>query len=91
MYQLFMFLEQVLNLFMVLLIIRIIMSWVSPGNMYRQPFRFLYAVTEPVMAPFRAIIPPIGGLDLSPMLLFMLIGFLQNTLRHLAVMSLRGM
>lgn len=81
----FLILAEVINLWIVLLIIRIIMSWVVPqANWYNQPFRFLYSVTEPVMAPFRAIIPPIGGLDLSPILLFLLLNFVQRFLYILA-------
>lgn len=85
MYSLFSFLAQLINLFMVLLIIRIVMSWVAPrANWYNQPLRTLHAITEPVMGPFRALIPPIGGIDFSPMLLFLLLGWLQNLFQKLA-------
>jgi YggT family protein len=81
----FLIMAEVINLWMVILIIRILMSWVAPrANWSDQPFKFLYMVTEPVMAPFRRIIPPIGGLDLSPMLLFILLQLLQGLLYNLA-------
>ncbi len=84
----FHFLAQLINLLTVLLIIRIIMSWVAPrANWYNQPLRTLYSVTEPVMAPFRAIIPPIGGLDLSPMILFLVLNLLQGLLHSLAAQT----
>jgi YggT family protein len=40
--------------------------------------RILYDVTEPVMAPFRRLIPPIGGMDLSPILIFILLSVVQS-------------
>jgi YggT family protein len=53
-----------------LILVRVILSWVNPDP-YRQPYqpimRFLYRVTEPVLAPLRRAIPPIGGgVDISP-------------------------
>lgn len=81
----FFFLAQVLRLYEIILFIRILMSWIQPrANWYKQPYKFLYDVTEPVMEPFRRLIPPIGGLDLSPILLFLLIGFLSQTLTMLS-------
>ena len=54
------------------MIIRVIMSWVNPDP--NQPIvRLLIQVTEPIMAPARRLIPPIGGLDLSPIVVFILI------------------
>lgn len=51
---------------------RIILSWVAPYN--RHPAAMLInQISEPLMAPVRRILPPMGGLDLSPMLLFVFI------------------
>lgn len=61
----------------------IILSWVAPGG--NSPVLYLlYQLTEPVMAPFRKIIPPLGGLDLSPILVFILINVIQIVLSDLA-------
>jgi YggT family protein len=63
-----------LNLYLILLFARIILSWfpVSPGGAMAQIFSFLYTVTEPVLGPVRRAIPPIGmggmGFDLSPII-----------------------
>ncbi|KFZ39259.1 membrane protein [Shewanella mangrovi] len=58
-----------------LLIIRAILSWVSQGS---NPFEYvLYQLTEPFLGPIRRIIPPIGGLDLSVLVLFILLNFLN--------------
>ena len=74
-----------LSLFRWLLFARIILSWVPGVDWYSQPFRTLYGVTEPVMAPLRNIIPPLGGIDLSPILLFFGIDFLTSFLSRLAI------
>lgn len=85
MFYLFNFLAQLVNVLMILIFIRILMSWVAPrANWYNQPLRTLHMVTESVMAPVRSLIPPIGGLDLSPMLLFFLLGMLQRLFLQLA-------
>ncbi|MCB1709602.1 MAG: YggT family protein, partial [Halioglobus sp.] len=41
-------------------------------------------ITEPVMAPFRKALPPMGGMDFSPILVFILINIIQIALRHMA-------
>lgn len=61
----------VLNLFFFAIIIRVILSWVSPG-VHSPVTTILWAITEPLMAPVRRLIPDMGGIDLSP--LFILIG-----------------
>ena len=61
----------------------IILSWVAQGS--RHPaIHLLYQITEPVMAPFRKLLPPMGGLDFSPILVFVLINVIQIVLRHMA-------
>ena len=60
-------LKLVVNIFFYAIIIQIILSWVSPGA-YNPVTVLLYRLTEPLMRPARNLIPPIGGLDLSPML-----------------------
>ncbi|MFK7829989.1 MAG: YggT family protein [Congregibacter sp.] len=61
----------------------IILSWVAPGS--SNPAALLmYQITEPLMAPFRRMLPSMGGLDLSPILVFVLIKIVEITLRNLA-------
>ena len=61
----------------------IILSWVAPGS--NQPAIYLlHQITEPVMAPFRKALPAMGGMDFSPILLFILINIIQIALRHMA-------
>ena len=63
-----------LNLYLVALFGRIILSWfpISPNTPMAQVFSFLYTITEPVLGPIRRLLPPVGvggmGLDLSPLI-----------------------
>ena len=61
----------------------IILSWVAPGSDH-PAVGLLYQLTEPVMAPFRKLLPAMGGLDLSPILVFLSINVVQVLLRHMA-------
>jgi YggT family protein len=60
---------------------RAVLSWVSPDP-YNPIVRFLTLVTEPALRPFRKLLPPhkLGGLDLSPLVLLVLIQFVRNGL-----------
>lgn len=60
-----------INLFFWLIIIRIILSWVASGG-YNPAVAIVYTLTEPLLRPFRRLIPPMGGFDISP--IFALIG-----------------
>ena len=63
------------------LIASIIMSFVMmfSGNMNPHPILLLvWQITEPIMAPFRRVIPPMGGLDFSPIFIFLIIGLIRN-------------
>jgi len=59
--------ELVINIFLFAVLIQVILSWINPGS-YNPASALLYSLTEPVMRPARNILPPISGLDLSPML-----------------------
>ena len=78
----------VLKVFFFALIIMIILSWVAPGA--RHPgAELVWQITEPVMAPVRRIMPELGGLDLSPIAVFILIQFVENGLVRPAAAALR--
>ena len=58
----------------------VIMSWIPIFDVRKEPFATFVKIYMGLTAPFRAIIPPIGGvLDISPILLFLLLGFLHKT------------
>ena len=63
------------------IILRAVFSWVYVPSMH-QIARFLYRLTEPVLRPVRRLVPParLGGLDISPIIVVLLIVFLDNVL-----------
>ena len=67
-------LEQVLNLYIWVIIAAAVISWVAP-NPYNPVVRLLHRVTEPVLAPIRQLLPPwkTFGLDFSPVIIILLI------------------
>ncbi|MEK6590169.1 MAG: YggT family protein [Nitrospinota bacterium] len=73
-------LDMALNLYMWIIIVRALISWVNPDP-YNPIVRFLYGVTEPVLSPVRRLIPVyITGIDFSPIIVFLIITFFQNFL-----------
>lgn len=61
-----------LNALLWIIIIRVILSWLNPD--YRQPIvSLIYQLSEPVMRPARNLIPAVGGFDLSPIAVLVLI------------------
>jgi YggT family protein len=76
-YALLNLLEQLLELYTWVLLIRILLTWLQL-NWRDKPFCWLAAATDPVLEPFRRLIPPLGGmLDLSPLVVFLLLGMLK--------------
>ena len=61
------------------ILIAIIASWIAPGN-YHPALALLSQLTEPVLAPARRLLPPLGGLDLSPILVFLALGVIERIL-----------
>jgi YggT family protein len=80
-------LYQVINIYIWLLIISVVMSWLVSFNIINTSNRFVYMVgdflnriTEPLLAPIRRFLPFMGGLDISPVVLIMLLYTLQYSL-----------
>ena len=75
-------LDIVLTIFMWIVIARAVLSWVSPDP-YNPIVRFIHKVTEPVMYQIRKRIPVnFGGIDFSPIIVFLAIIFLQRFVVH---------
>lgn len=71
------------NIYFFALLAMIILSWIAPGSS-NPAIYLLFQITEPVMAPFRKALPAMGGMDFSPILVFIIINVIQIALRHMA-------
>lgn len=67
-----------LNIYFILLILRVLLSWFPNVNWFNPPFSILSQLTDPYLNIFRSIIPPLGGIDFSPMLAIILLQFVAN-------------
>ena len=74
----------VVNTYLIAMVIMIVVSWIAPGSQH-PAVRLVYQITEPVMAPVRSLLPAMGGLDFSPIVVFIVINVIQISLRHIAV------
>lgn len=81
------FISYVLSLYVYVLIAAAVFSWliafnaVNPRNQFVAMIgNFLYQVTEPVLRPIRNVLPAMGGLDLSPIVVILIIFFIQSVL-----------
>ena len=78
---------EVLEIYKWIVIAAVIVSWLTAFNVINQYnqfvrtlLRILIALTEPVFRPIRKVVPAIGGLDLSPIIVFVIIWFLQYSI-----------
>jgi uncharacterized protein YggT (Ycf19 family) len=82
---LFTFIDLLFKIFSFLILVDILGSWLLaarlnlPGFVY-QILGAVHAIVEPILAPFRRIIPPIGGLDFSAMIALVVLNMLQRLL-----------
>lgn len=80
----------VIQLYIWALIISVIMTWLIQFNVINTSNRFvymigdfLYRLTEPVLSRVRSIIPSVGGIDLSPIVVILLLAFVQQLIPEL--------
>ena len=77
-----------LNIFFFALIISVILSWVAPGS-HNPGAELVNQICEPALAPFRKILPNLGGLDISPILAFMALKLIDMlVINNLAAMTM---
>ncbi|MDX9685670.1 YggT family protein [Pseudomonas protegens] len=77
-----------LKIFFFALIISVILSWVAPGS-HNPGAELVNQICEPALAPFRRILPSMGGLDISPILAFMVLKLLDMlVINNLAAMTM---
>jgi YggT family protein len=74
--------SNLIGLYTFVIFVRIILSWfpVNPSGPLGQINRVLFQVTEPVLGPARRVIPSIGPIDISPIVVVVALGFVQNLL-----------
>ena len=77
-----MLLYTLVRIYTLLVFGRVILSWfpISRGSPMETVYSGLYAVTEPVLGPVRRALPPLGGLDLSPIVVIIGLNFLVSAL-----------
>lgn len=80
------FICQLLSIYLIVVFARVLLSWfpMTPGGVLAGIQAFVYALTEPVLAPLRRALPSVGfggmGLDLSPLVLMFGIPILQGVI-----------
>ncbi len=81
---LFWLIDQVIGLYITLVIVQVVLSWLVAFNVVNTRNRFvylvgdfLYRITEPALKPIRRLLPSMGGMDLSPVVLILGLYFLR--------------
>jgi len=79
----------VLQLYIYLLIAAAVLSWLIAFNVVNTRNQvvaavgeFLYRITEPALRPIRSVLPNLGGIDISPVILILLIILIENVIRY---------
>ena len=82
---LFLLIDSVINIYIWLIIINAILSWLVAFNVLNTQNRFVFALlnathqlTEPVLNKIRKFIPNLGSIDISPVVLILLLFFIRN-------------
>ena len=79
-----------LGIYSTILIIRVLLTWFPNLDMSNPIIQNLCAITDPYLNFFRGIIPPLGGLDLSPIWAFVVIRVVQGILGNAAALAMGG-
>lgn len=82
-------LVSLISIYIWIIIIGVVLSWLIAFNVINTHNRFVYMVvdtinrlTEPVLRPIRNVLPNLGGIDISPVILLLLLFFIQNLLTY---------
>ena len=80
-------LDTIISIYIFAVIISVVLTWLVQFNVVNTSNQlvymvgdFLYRITEPVLRRIRSVIPPIGGIDLSPLVLLLALVFVRNLL-----------
>ncbi len=88
MYLLLQALQTFIGIYTALLFIRILLSWFPNIDWYNQPWAILSQLTDPYLNLFRSSIPPLGGMDFSPILALLLLQVLSSLFTQAVAASL---
>ena len=69
-----------IHIYVIVLIVRVVFSWLPAEHRANEFYRFLFAITEPVLLPARRLLPAVGGFDVSPMLVIVLLELIRGAL-----------
>ena len=82
-------LDTIISLYTFAVVISVVLTWLVQFNVVNTSNQliymlgdFLYRITEPVLKRIRAVIPPIGGIDLSPLILLLVLFFVRASIRN---------
>lgn len=85
----FILIIQIIQIYIWIVIIGAVLSWLVAFNVVNTQNRFVYTImdmiyrlTEPVLAPIRRLLPNLGGIDVSPVVLILLLFLVQNLIRE---------
>lgn len=76
-----------ITIYTYLLIIRVLLTWFPNIDWYNQPFAALSQLTDPYLNLFRSFIPPLGGIDISPILAILLLQLAASFVGQLPAMA----
>lgn len=76
-----------LHIYLILLLVRVSLTWFPNVNWYSQPFYSLSRLTDPYLKMFRGIVPPLIGIDLSPILGFILLQCVMQIVTNVGITS----
>ncbi len=79
-------LQMIANVYFFALIVSIVLSWIAPGS-YHPAALLISQLVDPIMRPIRAILPSLGGLDISPIFAFIGINISKIIISHLGAAS----
>ena len=71
---------RIFDLIFLVLFITILLTWIPNIKWYNQPFRAMHEFSEIFLAPFRKIIPPIGMIDISPIVAFFVLSIIRKVI-----------
>jgi YggT family protein len=74
-----------LQVYLILLLVRVSLTWFPNVNWYGQPFYSLSKLTDPYLKMFRGIVPPLIGIDISPILGFILLQCIMQIVSNIGL------